>query len=775
MKPLNEIPDVWRLAIQREQGAYDFYSRMAEAADDRATRALFEMLSEQERQHHDLLEAEYRRLFESDLELGRERLPIKWYEWEDDSFRLADELDLPVMLYVTAPWCEPCHLMERTTFTDPEVVEAINADVIPIMVDADKRPDVDARYNKGGWPTTAFLNAAGEVLESHNYLTAEQILAVSRRIKARFEDGVAPAAAPIIGVRSGQPLAEVEPSESAADLAPSSTGDLQELPEQILQAVLAAYDRENGGFGGALKFHHAEVLEFILAVAHRTGDEALADMVHRSLTAMTGGGLYVPIDGGFFRYATAVDWSAPHYEKMAGDQAQLLALYLIAYQATGQQAYLGPAHGVLRYVDTVLWDRDQGYFYSSQAADPDYYRPGLDAKGRATRRAPYVDKTAYTERNAAIASAYMVASSVLNEPRYADLAVRALEFVWLNNYQEGLGMFHYFDTQPHLPGMLADQVTMAQAWLDAYEHFGREIYLQRAETLMRFVHNALRNDDGRYYDSVAVPEAVGRLRRREKPFCENVLAAEVDLRLHRLTGREEYRQSAEQTLQALAPLSAGLGLDAARFALAVDRFLRRPLIVTVVGENEDPQRDELLRAARRAYASNKTIQAVDPVWEPDRLARLGYPAQPAPAVYVCLGTLCARPTADPNELLAQAEVMVGQERVGRGGRQYKGYTIDEGFKPEPQQRLQYFFRVLKDGVRVFRYCIWSTEEEVKKRWPDLDLSTEAGRTALRQNLSAEGYRRVRAKIDAGDVANWLLDLRAAGEEEVVLEEEQKGD
>jgi len=57
-------------------------------------RALFEMLREQEKQHHDLLQAEYRRLFEPDLELGRERLPIKWYEWEDDSFRLADELDL---------------------------------------------------------------------------------------------------------------------------------------------------------------------------------------------------------------------------------------------------------------------------------------------------------------------------------------------------------------------------------------------------------------------------------------------------------------------------------------------------------------------------------------------------------------------------------------------------------------------------------------------------------------------------------------------------------
>jgi len=38
-----------------------------------------------------------------------------------------------VMLYITAPWCEPCHLMEKTTFADPEVVEAINCGLIPII------------------------------------------------------------------------------------------------------------------------------------------------------------------------------------------------------------------------------------------------------------------------------------------------------------------------------------------------------------------------------------------------------------------------------------------------------------------------------------------------------------------------------------------------------------------------------------------------------------------------------------------------------------------
>jgi uncharacterized protein YyaL (SSP411 family) len=762
VRALNEIPEAWRLAMQREKDSQDFYARMLQSAGDEGTRSLFEMLVQQEKKHYALLEAEYRRLFEPDLELAKERLPITWYEWAEDSFELAETLELPVMLYLTAPWCEPCHLMERTTLADVDVVASINDGFIPIMVDADKRPDVDSRYNKGGWPTTAFLTADGEVLESHNFLTAQEMLAVVQRINARFA-GEQALPSPTIAVRPGVLPAELEER-------PEAVGQLtSDLPGEIAWKVVEAFDREHGGFGIAPKFHHADVLEFALAMAHRAGDEALLQVVHGSLEAMSRGGLYDPVDGGFFRYSTTADWRIPHYEKMLGDQAQLLSLYLHAYQAFGHQAYLETAQGILNYVDTVLWDRDRGCFYSSQEADPAYY--ALDAHGRAQLAAPYVDRTMYTERSAAMASAYMLSSAVLNEPRYADLAIRALELLWKKSYQPGLGMFHYFDNQPHLPGLLADQVSMAQTWLDAFEHFGREVYLQRAETLLRFADNALRDGDGRYFDTPAAPEAVGRLRRREKPFCENVAAAEAHLRLSRLTGREEDRQVAQQTLEALIPTYPSLGFEAARFALAVGWFLRRPLLVTVVGENEDPARAELLRAARRAYASNKTVQAVDPVWEPARLARLGYPAEPAPAAYVCLGTLCARPTTNPDELLAQAQAMLGQERKGQGeGWVYKGYTVDEGFKPEPRERFQYFFRVLQGEQRVFRYCIWTSKEAISLRWPDLNVDTQAGRAELEARLRTEGHQRLQAKIDAGAFENWLLDLRGDEEEEVILED-----
>jgi hypothetical protein len=119
--------------------------------------------------------------------------------------------------------------------------------------------------------------------------------------------------------------------------------------------------------------------------------------------------------------------------------------------------------------------------------------------------------------------------------------------------------------------------------------------------------------------------------------------------------------------------------------------------------------------------------------------------------------------------------MLGQDRKGHDEAwEYKGYVVDQGFKPEPRERFQYFLRVLKDGERVFRYCIWTSKRAIADRWPDLDIDTTAGKALLRDRMRSEGQKRVREKIDAGMEAgvfdNWLLDLRGDDEEEVVLEE-----
>jgi rubrerythrin len=61
------LTETWRLAIKAEQDAHDLYARMARAAKDASTKDLFQALVAQEAKHKQLLEDEYRRVFEADM------------------------------------------------------------------------------------------------------------------------------------------------------------------------------------------------------------------------------------------------------------------------------------------------------------------------------------------------------------------------------------------------------------------------------------------------------------------------------------------------------------------------------------------------------------------------------------------------------------------------------------------------------------------------------------------------------------------------------------
>src|SRR5467141_2842044 len=100
---------------------------------------------------------------------------IRWRPWGEKAFQEAQVADKPVLLAISAVWCHWCHVMDETSYSDPDVIKALNGDFIPVRVDADRRPDVRDRYIAGGWPTTAILSAEGHVLVARTYLPAGQL------------------------------------------------------------------------------------------------------------------------------------------------------------------------------------------------------------------------------------------------------------------------------------------------------------------------------------------------------------------------------------------------------------------------------------------------------------------------------------------------------------------------------------------------------------------------------------------------------------------------
>ncbi|HEY9137453.1 MAG TPA: DUF255 domain-containing protein, partial [Terriglobus sp.] len=95
--------------------------------------------------------------------------PVQWLPWGPEAFERAQAEDKPVLLDVGAVWCHWCHVMDRESYEDGDTATLINEFFIPVKVDRDERPDIDARYQsavaaisgQGGWPLTVFLTPDG--------------------------------------------------------------------------------------------------------------------------------------------------------------------------------------------------------------------------------------------------------------------------------------------------------------------------------------------------------------------------------------------------------------------------------------------------------------------------------------------------------------------------------------------------------------------------------------------------------------------------------------
>jgi hypothetical protein len=112
---------------------------------------------------------------------------VRWLSWDSAAFARARAEDRPVLLSIAAPWCESCLDMDRTTYADPRVAQVVNDCFVPIRVNPDRRPDISDRYSLGGWPTTAFLTADGEVIGGGTYVTVDRMPSVLERVAAAFK------------------------------------------------------------------------------------------------------------------------------------------------------------------------------------------------------------------------------------------------------------------------------------------------------------------------------------------------------------------------------------------------------------------------------------------------------------------------------------------------------------------------------------------------------------------------------------------------------------
>lgn len=325
---------------------------------------------------------------------------VNWRRWGKEIFTEAKKAKKPILLDISASWCHWCQVMEETTYSNEVIAKLINENFIPVKVDTDKRPDINSRYNLGGWPTTAFLKPDGSLITGGTYIEPRDMQLLLNQVYdywQKVEHGEKP---PIF------PEADwtMRPPEPAA----AKQGLTKEIVDYFSAVLADNYDRLYGGFGYQPKFPLVKALELTLVLAFTRGNNFL-NMLTNSLKKMAEGELFDKVNGGFFRYATQRDWSKPHYEKLLIDQAELLNLYLNAFLLTDSDFFATIASQTFTYCENFLWLKNS--FAGSQAADEKFYRfPATQQKKEA---APPVDKTVYTAANCKMIAAYLKIASAL--------------------------------------------------------------------------------------------------------------------------------------------------------------------------------------------------------------------------------------------------------------------------------------------------------------------------------------------------------------------------
>jgi uncharacterized protein YyaL (SSP411 family) len=299
--------------------------------------------------------------------------PVDWYPWGEEAFARAREDDKPIFLSVGYSTCYWCHVMERESFSNPEIARQMNEGFVSIKLDREERPDLDEIYmtatqlitRSGGWPNSLFLTHDLKPFFAGTYFPPR--------------DGLGRPGFPrvLAALREAWELRRDEVRDQAEEVteamreqlgAGTAEGGLPEpgLGEETQAALAQRFDGTFGGFGRAPKFPSPSNLFFLLDRA-REGDGPARDMLLTTLDGMARGGIHDHLGGGFHRYSTDTQWLVPHFEKMLYDNAALAVLYAEAAPLAPAAGFEGVARSVLAFVLHELTGPEGGFLSAIDA------------------------------------------------------------------------------------------------------------------------------------------------------------------------------------------------------------------------------------------------------------------------------------------------------------------------------------------------------------------------------------------------------------------------
>ncbi|MDI6601808.1 MAG: DUF255 domain-containing protein [Thermoanaerobacteraceae bacterium] len=573
---------------------------------------------------------------------------VKWHEWNESTFNKAKAEDKLILLDISASWCHWCHVMDNTSYADGKVIKYIEDNFIPVRVDRDKRPDIDSRYNLGGWPSTVVLSPEGQILTGGIYIPPEELLHMLKNINMLYRE------------HDGE-LIDVDDKKNegmSRHVKAISRNLDDEVQEYVLRSAIDMFDIKFGGFGKRPKFLYPELLSYLIGYYYLSNEEDIKKVIIKTMDIMYSSEIYDRVEGGFFRYATERDFSSPHYEKLLDDNARLMFLYMEAYQVFNLPRYMEAAEDIMEYLEKNLYDDKKGLFYGSQDADEKYYN--ADKNKRTKLKKPSVDKTFYTDKNSLAVIAILKYYSITGKNEYLQIAIKAANTLLRELMDKSGLMKHHPESKE--ANILEDQVYAVNLLLELYGLTGDEIYLDESIKLVdKVIEVFYDGKDKGFLDFLPINEI--KYDHTSKSLPVNSEMVKTCMKLFALTDKRIYYQKSEETLLYFTCIYSEYGIFASSYAKAIKAFVDHMYKVTLVGKTDDVQTTNLFRDLKALYYPYRILEFLDITKRKEDVRKRGYNLDNYPQIYVCAGDKCLSPVDNIENLKLVFENLKTRERV----------------------------------------------------------------------------------------------------------------
>jgi uncharacterized protein YyaL (SSP411 family) len=279
-------------------------------------------------------------------------------------------------------------------------------------------------------------------------------------------------------------------------------------------------------------------------------------------------------------------------------------------------------------------------------------------EARAKRIRPHLDDKILTAWNGLAISTLAKAGAILADARYANAARRAADFIAARMYDSSTGMLkrRYRRGDAAIPGFLDDYAFFAQALLDLYEASfdprDLEFAIRLAEKQSELFED---QENGAFYSTTeSDPALVMRIKDDydgAEPSGNSITVLNL-LRLARVTGRADFRRSAERALAAFAPRITAAAVGVPQMLVAFEFSIAKPLEIVLVGERGAADTQALERELHSHFLPNAIVLLVDGKQSRKDLGEYAPAVREMTALegkataYVCENYTCKLPTTD---------------------------------------------------------------------------------------------------------------------------------